>query len=58
MTGKQLRMLRQRAGITQQQLADRWKLRRETVSAYENSKVVPGWVNDAILSVVREVSNG
>lgn len=59
MTGNKLRMLRQRAGLTQQQLADRWGLSRETITRYEIGTLdVPDWISDAILQVVRERTNG
>lgn len=54
MTGNQLRILRQRAGLTQQALADRWGLSRETITRYERGGLdVPLWVGDAIMFVVR-----
>lgn len=55
MTGNKLRLLRQRAGLTQQQLADRWGLSRETITRYEIGTLdVPDWVKDAILQVTRK----
>ena len=59
MNGSQLRLLRQRAGMTQQELADRWGLSRETITRYERgSLTIPKWVSDAILQVTRGVTNG
>lgn len=55
MTGNQLRLLRQRAGMTQQELADRWGLSRETITRYETGALdIPGWISDAILTVCLE----
>lgn len=59
MTGNQLRILRQRAGLTQQELADRWGLSRETVTRYETDALpIPKWISDAILTVTRSHTNG
>lgn len=59
MTANQLRMLRQRAGLTQQDLATRWGLSRETITRYERgSLAIPKWISDAILQVTREHTNG
>jgi transcriptional regulator with XRE-family HTH domain len=59
MTGDQLRLLRQRAGLTQQELADRWGLSRETITRYERGGLrIPKWISDAILQVTREHANG
>lgn len=59
MTGDQLRLLRQRAGMTQQDLADRWGLSRETITRYERGSLrIPKWISDAILQVTREHTNG
>lgn len=59
MTGNQLRLLRQRAGLTQQDLATRWGLSRETITRYERGGLeVPRWISDAILQVSREHTNG
>lgn len=55
MTASQLRLLRQRAGLTQQDLADRWGLSRETITRYERGSLrIPKWISDAILTVCRE----
>lgn len=59
MTGNQLRILRQRAGLSQQQLADRWGVSRETISRYETGVLdIPKWTSDAAKTVVKESRNG
>jgi len=59
MTPLLLRHIRKRCGLTQQELADRWGLSRETITRYERGSLrIPKWVSDAILPVVREVKRG
>jgi len=56
--GNQLRMIRQRTGLTQKELADRWGLSRETITRYETGALpMPDWVHDAILYLSRVSGN-
>lgn len=41
MTGNELKQARQSAGLTQQQLGERWGLHRVTVQLWERSKENP-----------------
>lgn len=54
MTPILLRHLRKRCGLTQQELADRWGLSRETITRYETGALpMPDWVHDAIMHLSR-----
>lgn len=54
MIGPELRKRRKAAGLSQEQLADRWGVQRETISRWENSnRELPGYVEDAMNEVER-----
>ena len=44
MTGKELRTIRRRLGLSQTELAQRLEVHYMTVSRWENSTAVPKWV--------------
>lgn len=49
MTGQSLREVRVALGLTQSELAERWGVRRATISDWERgAHDVPEWVRDAL----------
>jgi transcriptional regulator with XRE-family HTH domain len=48
-TGRELRRIRARLGLTQQQMAKRLDLSRNTVSRYEAARRVERWLEYAVL---------
>ena len=55
MTGSDLRTARYAAGLSQEQLAARWGVRQATISSWERSAQLPGYIADAIVGLTRTV---
>lgn len=60
MTGTELKQRREKLGISQESLADRWKVPQATISRWESEKHKiqhPEILDDAMKTVEREYEN-